>query len=202
MRIGVALALLLLLSASAEAQEFETPTPAPPRRSSIPDPGVTPSFGVLQAHVFSREIDESLGYTAAIPVFVGATFHPMPARVSPFSNVGVEMQYLPYSGRVEWIPTGRFGIAILLDDEEGKSDDFFRQLFPAFDVYVLAGWRIPSEVRGGAGRIGFGIASPVLMPLTMAESCFPAPSLLEATMDVSDTKGGPRDYQLRLGWFF
>ena len=75
-------------------------------------------------------------------------------------------------------------------------------MFPAFQVYGLVGWRIENDVRGGAGRFGVGIASPILMPLSVGESCVPAPSLLEGTVDVPDFKGGPREYQVRLGWFF
>lgn len=212
-RAAVVFAAMLVLAPPAIAQEA-TPTPeatpddavpvprSEPRKRArpIPDPGVTPSLGLLQAHVFAPGVNE-IGYTAALPVFVGATFHPMPARVSPFSNVGVEMQFHPDGSRMSWVPTGRFGTAILMREREGEPD-FLRRLFPAFQVYGLVGWRIANGQRGDAARLGVGVASPILMPLSAGESCVPAPSLLEATMDVSDFKGGAREYQVRLGWFF
>jgi len=192
--------LLLLWPVLASAETWEARRSGGGGRGSG-QPGVALTLGVSAGAVFARGNeylgdDEGMGLVGG---WIGATLHPRPAEASLFMSAGLEINgvFAPNDGRLiamEYVPEVRGGLALLGDP--------FWEFFPHLELYVLGGFRVPNPIRGGALRVGAGLAIPAFGAAQLESFSYNCPPLIpwmiEIVYDVSDVP----ETSLRIGYQF
>lgn len=162
-RLTWIVALLLLVSLPAEAKgRRRTRWSERPKDVAASNSNIGLSLGLHFGALVVDDFHLVSGDTAVgfIGGWIGGTFHPRPARASPFVALGLELgAVFPPSvngnqsrAAVEAVPSARLGIAATSGD--------LGHLFPDLELYVLGGYRIPNHFRGQAIRLGVGLSIP------------------------------------------
>lgn len=158
-RVWVAV-LGVFLATGALAQEEAQAVPPELSGGAFPDfpwRNISPTFAGAGGLPLMESGDRP---EASLNFWGGFAFHPQPAPLSLFIAVGTELNaVVPSSGTLgtafaEFVPEVRTGLSLLRDPHTS----YFNQTFPDLELYVIAGYRLPNPVRGGALRVGAGVS--------------------------------------------